>query len=130
MTAQRTSEQVLEQTADPAWILDQQGFDPLRDSSRESRFAISNGLGLNPQLADGWQSLAFSVQWRGRHISVSIDGSRKAIQAALASGEPMIITVGEEQHQLGREAPLVIDLVVKCLAKLPANDGMQRRKSP
>jgi len=89
-----------------------------------------SGLGLNPQLPDGWESLAFSVQWRGRHVSVSIDGSRKAIQATLASGEPMVITVGEQQHQLGREAPLVTDLVVKCVAKLPANDGMQRGKSP
>jgi trehalose/maltose hydrolase-like predicted phosphorylase len=85
-----------------------------------------SGLGLNPQLPDGWQSLAFSVQWRGRRVSLSIDGSRKAIQATLASGEPMIIAVGEEKYQLGREAPLVINLV----AKLPANDGMQRRKSP
>jgi len=89
-----------------------------------------SGLGLNPQLPDGWESLAFSVQWQGRHVSVSIDGSRKAIQATLASGEPMLITLGEEQHHLGREAPLVTDLVVKCVAKLPANDGMQRRKSP
>ena len=44
MTAQRTAAQGLEPTHDPAWILDQQGFDPLRDSSRESRFAISNGF--------------------------------------------------------------------------------------
>ena len=29
---------------DPSWILDDEGFDPLRESSRESRFAISNGF--------------------------------------------------------------------------------------
>ena len=34
----------LEPTADPAWVIGQQGFDPLRDSSRQSRFSISNGF--------------------------------------------------------------------------------------
>jgi trehalose/maltose hydrolase-like predicted phosphorylase len=71
-----------------------------------------SGLCLNPQIPDGWQTLAFSVQWRGRHVSVSIDVSRKVIQATLASGEPMVITVGEEKHQLGPELPLVIDLIL------------------
>ena len=44
MTPPRTLQQALEPTADPVWVLSQQGFDPLRDSSRESRFAISNGF--------------------------------------------------------------------------------------
>lgn len=44
MTAPWTMHPALEPTADPGWILDQHGFDPLRDSSRESRFAISNGF--------------------------------------------------------------------------------------
>ena len=35
---------VLLPTRDQGWVLDQQGFDPLRDSNRESRFAISNGF--------------------------------------------------------------------------------------
>ncbi len=33
----------LEPTADPDWVIGQHGFDPLRDSSRQSRFSISNG---------------------------------------------------------------------------------------
>ena len=44
MTTPCTAQQALEPTADPAWVLEQKGFDPLRDSSRESRFAISNGF--------------------------------------------------------------------------------------
>jgi trehalose/maltose hydrolase-like predicted phosphorylase len=83
-----------------------------------------SGLGFNPQLPDDWRSLAFSVQWRGRYVLVSIDASRKAIQVTLASGEPMIITLGEAQHQLGREAPIVADFAVKRMVKLPTNDGM------
>jgi trehalose/maltose hydrolase-like predicted phosphorylase len=34
----------LEPTADPAWVLDTEGYDPLREGSVESRFAISNGF--------------------------------------------------------------------------------------
>src|SRR5271165_2386496 len=34
----------LRPTADPAWVLAAEGFDPLRESIFESRFAISNGF--------------------------------------------------------------------------------------
>jgi trehalose/maltose hydrolase-like predicted phosphorylase len=37
-------EHALGPTADPAWVLDADGYDPLRESSVESRFAISNGF--------------------------------------------------------------------------------------
>ena len=30
--------------ADPAWVIDVEGYDPLRENSVASRFAISNGL--------------------------------------------------------------------------------------
>jgi trehalose/maltose hydrolase-like predicted phosphorylase len=39
-----TMEHALTPTADPAWVLDADGFDPLLESSAESRFAISNGF--------------------------------------------------------------------------------------
>ncbi|MGC2395200.1 MAG: glycosyl hydrolase family 65 protein [Rhodomicrobium sp.] len=35
---------VLEATRDSAWILGTEGYDPLRESSTESRFAVSNGF--------------------------------------------------------------------------------------
>jgi trehalose/maltose hydrolase-like predicted phosphorylase len=37
-------EHTLRPTADPAWVLPDDAYDPLRESSRESRFAISNGF--------------------------------------------------------------------------------------
>src|SRR5438270_1332455 len=39
-----TMEHALGPTGDPAWVLDADGYDPLRESSVESRFAISNGF--------------------------------------------------------------------------------------
>jgi trehalose/maltose hydrolase-like predicted phosphorylase len=44
MTEQETMAQILTPTADPAWVLSVDGYDPLRESSIESRFAISNGF--------------------------------------------------------------------------------------
>src|ERR1700719_1424308 len=37
-------EQALDPTVDPAWVLDENGYDSLRESSLESRFAVSNGF--------------------------------------------------------------------------------------
>ncbi len=37
-------EQVLKPTGDPAWTLTVAGYDPLREGSLASRFAISNGF--------------------------------------------------------------------------------------
>lgn len=44
MSGQQTMQQAVEPALDPAWVVRQQGFDPLRDGSRQSRFAISNGF--------------------------------------------------------------------------------------
>jgi len=44
MTTPRAMGEALAPSGDPAWILDEDGRDPLRESSRESRFAISNGF--------------------------------------------------------------------------------------
>src|SRR5271166_3130662 len=44
MSGPKTMQQALEPALDPAWVVHQRGFDLLRDGSRQSRFAISNGL--------------------------------------------------------------------------------------
>jgi len=64
------------------------------------------GLGFHPQLPDGWDHLAFSVQWHGRHVSVRID--RLQFTATLTSGDPMTITLGAERHALPMQARLVV----------------------
>jgi trehalose/maltose hydrolase-like predicted phosphorylase len=54
MTGPGTMEHALRPTACPAWVLDSHGFDPLREGSFESRFAISNGfLGVRGARAVG-----------------------------------------------------------------------------
>ena len=44
MIGPRTMRMALEPTADPAWVLHAEGYDPLRESNVEPRFAISNGF--------------------------------------------------------------------------------------
>ncbi|MFY9642742.1 MAG: glycosyl hydrolase family 65 protein [Rhodomicrobium sp.] len=44
MIAKMTMAQALKRSVDPAWILTADGYDPLREGSIESRFAISNGF--------------------------------------------------------------------------------------
>jgi trehalose/maltose hydrolase-like predicted phosphorylase len=44
MTEPDTMRCAMESAADSSWVVEQQGFDPLRDSSHQSRFAISNGF--------------------------------------------------------------------------------------
>ena len=59
MNGAATMKHVLEPTADPAWILDEKGCDPLRASSSESRFAISNGfLGVR-----GTREITWGARW-------------------------------------------------------------------
>ena len=49
----------LEPTAEPAWVLHAEGYDPLRESSVESRFAISNGfLGVR-----GTRAITRGARW-------------------------------------------------------------------
>jgi trehalose/maltose hydrolase-like predicted phosphorylase len=44
MTGLETMQQALDAIADPAWTFRADGYDALRESSVESRFAISNGF--------------------------------------------------------------------------------------
>jgi len=44
MTGPWCMDRALEPTTDPAWVLDATGYDPLRETSVESRFAVSNGF--------------------------------------------------------------------------------------
>ena len=53
-------EHILEPTSDTAWVVDTKGYDPLREGSVESRFAISNGfLGVR-----GGRAATRGARWR------------------------------------------------------------------
>ena len=60
----------------------------------------SDGVRLEPQLPGNWHSLGFAIQWRSRHLKVRIKQPKQLIEATLEAGEPMTLTVYDEQHQL------------------------------
>ena len=54
-----TMKHALDPTADPAWVIDANGYDALREGSYESRFAISNGfLGVR-----GTRAITRGARW-------------------------------------------------------------------
>jgi trehalose/maltose hydrolase-like predicted phosphorylase len=61
-------QRALKPTADPGWILEEEGYDPLRETSIESRFAVSNGfLGVRGarEISRGpmWVSWLHTLSW-------------------------------------------------------------------
>ena len=67
-TSEADMQQALEPTQDRDWLLVEQGYDPLRESSVESRFAVSNGfLGVRGSRAISrgptWVSWLHTLRW-------------------------------------------------------------------
>lgn len=59
-----------------------------------------DGLRFDPHLPESWGSLRFPVQWRGRHLRVSITERGVCFAASLQEGEPMWVYLGDLQHKL------------------------------
>jgi trehalose/maltose hydrolase-like predicted phosphorylase len=59
-----------------------------------------DGIAIDPQLPTGWDSIAFSVQWRGRHVKIRIDRNERRLNATLEAGEPMILFAGGKPNHL------------------------------
>jgi len=58
----------MQPTADPAWVMDESGYEPLQESNLESRFTVSNGfLGVRGARAIGrgpmWVSWQHTFNW-------------------------------------------------------------------
>jgi trehalose/maltose hydrolase-like predicted phosphorylase len=64
-----------------------------------------DGIAIDPKLPTIWSSLKFRLQWRGRSLKVWI-GQAERLEITLESGEPMMLAVKGEQHELRLETPL------------------------
>jgi trehalose/maltose hydrolase-like predicted phosphorylase len=69
-----------------------------------------DGLALEPRLPEGWQSLSFRVQWRGRTVHFGIDHGGQEIAATLESGEPMIVVLGGERRAIQTHQRLTVGI--------------------
>jgi trehalose/maltose hydrolase-like predicted phosphorylase len=57
------------------------------------------GLALEPRLPAPWRRLDFSVQWRGRQVSLAIEATG-VVEATLTSGAPMTLTLAGETAEI------------------------------
>jgi len=73
----------------------------------------SDGIAFDPKLPPGWDRLAFPLQWRGRHLMISIHCADQRIEATLVSGEPMTVFVN------GAPNPLQTDRVLSIALRTP-----------
>jgi len=67
----------------------------------------SDSIALDPKLPPSWQSLGFGVTWRGRHLKLTIDQTKRLLEATLEAGEPMTIVLSGKRHELHRDEPAV-----------------------
>lgn len=65
-----------------------------------------SGLSLAPAIPKQWQSYRFSIQYLGRHISVSVD--TKGTKVNLLNGEELTIKLYGKKYQLTKDEPLEI----------------------
>ncbi|PZO38736.1 MAG: glycoside hydrolase family 65 protein [Alphaproteobacteria bacterium] len=71
-----------------------------------------DGLSLAPRLPPGWSKLGFSVQWRGRRLTITIDQASLQLNVSMETGEPMILAIYGEPHPLRSGKPIVIGIRV------------------
>jgi trehalose/maltose hydrolase-like predicted phosphorylase len=71
-------------------------------------------LALDPQLPAAWESLGFRVQWRSRHLRVSIQRAGSRLEVELESGAPMTMRVNGQSHALGEAESLQAVFAPSC----------------
>jgi trehalose/maltose hydrolase-like predicted phosphorylase len=59
-----------------------------------------DALAVDPHLPDGWRSLGFGVQWRGRRLRLRIEQTGGRLTATLEYGDPMRLVVAGTPHDL------------------------------
>lgn len=71
---------------------------------------MEDGLGFDPRLLPGWESLSFAVEWRGRRLEVKIQGEPARVHFTLArDAGPMTIRVGRgDKHSLSPGTALTL----------------------
>ncbi|MBX6773277.1 MAG: hypothetical protein IRY83_16255, partial [Chloroflexi bacterium] len=63
------------------------------------------GLAFEPQVPEHWQSLSYSLYWRGRHLRVRASARPRSLEIELRSGSPLTVELGEENAVSARITP-------------------------
>ncbi len=57
-------------------------------------------LAFDPILPDGWASMDFPLQWRGRHLRIHIEATPPVVTIILRAGDPMAVKIFGNLHDL------------------------------
>ncbi len=69
----------------------------------------NDGIAIDPVLPTAWQGLSFSVQWRQRILKIRIN--REAVEVILEAGDPMVVAIRGEPHEVRRDDTLQVSNV-------------------
>jgi trehalose/maltose hydrolase-like predicted phosphorylase len=70
----------------------------------------NDGIAFHPKLPATWTTLKFGIQWRGRRLTISIDGAEQLFHATLEAGEPMAVFVNDRRQEVGCDRAMVCPL--------------------
>jgi trehalose/maltose hydrolase-like predicted phosphorylase len=66
----------------------------------------SKGLEVNPRLPPSWETLTIPLQWRRRHLVVTIDATLGSVLVELQQGPAMTVAVGNRVYPLEEGQPV------------------------
>ncbi len=72
----------------------------------------ADGLAFDPHLPEAWHSLDFRVQWHGRELAVSLDGTSRRLRVTLEKGAPMTVFAGAAAFVIAMGEPLDVPLPI------------------
>ncbi|HZT06537.1 MAG TPA: glycosyl hydrolase family 65 protein [Chloroflexota bacterium] len=68
----------------------------------------ADGLSIDPHVPAHWGTLAFPVQWRGRHLRVSLEPASGTLRVDLLRGRSVAVTVGGKPYRARLRHPAVV----------------------
>jgi trehalose/maltose hydrolase-like predicted phosphorylase len=70
----------------------------------------SDGIAFNQKLPASWRTLTFGIEWRGRRLTIVIDGAAQLFHATLAAGEPVAVFVNNRRQEVRGDQAMVYPL--------------------
>ena len=70
----------------------------------------SDGIAFNPKLPASWRNLKFGIEWRGRRLTIGMDGAAQLFHASLAAGDSVAIYVNDRRQEVRGDQAMVCPL--------------------
>ncbi len=72
----------------------------------------SDGIAFTPKLPASWRTLKFGIEWRGRRLTIGIDGAAQLFHATVAAGDPPVaVFVNDRRQEVRGDQAMVCPLI-------------------